>query len=90
MRFPALLFVCSIFLTSGCAWLGSGDDKDSNKTDTSGYTEADFFEKIQKKIPESPHRYNMRPNHNKNLRNERFRNRRVGFKKIASKNIDFS
>ena len=50
MRFPALLLVCSIFLTSGCAWLGSGDDKDANKTDTSGYTETDFFEKIQEEL----------------------------------------
>ncbi len=50
MRFPALLLVCSIFLTSGCAWLGGDDDKDANKTDTSGYTEADFFEKIQKEL----------------------------------------
>ena len=43
---PHILLILIITLTSGCSWLGGGDEE-SPEDETSGYTERDFYEKIQ-------------------------------------------
>lgn len=46
-KIPNILLLLSLVLSSGCAWLGSDDEE---TTDTSGYTERDFYEKIQSSL----------------------------------------
>lgn len=41
-----ILLLMSLTFISGCSWLGSGDDEVTEET-TDGYTERDFYEKIQ-------------------------------------------
>ncbi|MBT5389000.1 MAG: outer membrane protein assembly factor BamD [Porticoccaceae bacterium] len=42
-----ILLILSLSTTSGCAWLGWGDKEEPKEDDTSGYSERDFYEKIQ-------------------------------------------
>lgn len=44
-----ILLIASFSLLSGCSWLGWGDDETS-EDETSGYTEKDFYEKIQNSL----------------------------------------
>ena len=44
-----ILLIASFSLMSGCSWLGWGDDETS-EDETSGYTEKDFYEKIQNSL----------------------------------------
>ncbi|MCT2530559.1 outer membrane protein assembly factor BamD [SAR92 clade bacterium H921] len=46
---PFILLILSLSLTSGCSWLGWGDDETSGD-DAAGYTERDFYEKIQSSL----------------------------------------
>lgn len=46
---PFILLILSLSLTSGCSWLGWGDDEPS-EDDTAGFTERDFYEKIQSSL----------------------------------------
>jgi outer membrane protein assembly factor BamD len=41
-----MLLILSLSLTSGCSWLGWGDDEPS-EDETAGFTERDFYNKIQ-------------------------------------------
>ncbi|MDE0842001.1 MAG: outer membrane protein assembly factor BamD [Porticoccaceae bacterium] len=44
-----ILLIANFSLISGCSWLGWGDDE-SVEDDTAGYTEKDFYEKIQNSL----------------------------------------
>ena len=44
-----ILLILSLSTTSGCSWMGWGDDE-TNEDETSGYTEKDFYEKIQSSL----------------------------------------
>jgi outer membrane protein assembly factor BamD len=44
-----ILLILSLSVTSGCSWLGWGDDE-TTEDDTAGYTERDFYEKIQSSL----------------------------------------
>ncbi|MGB2420181.1 MAG: outer membrane protein assembly factor BamD, partial [Porticoccaceae bacterium] len=44
-----ILLILSLSATSGCSWLGWGDDE-TTEDDTAGYTERDFYEKIQSSL----------------------------------------
>lgn len=50
MRFPTLVLICATFLVCSCAWLGDGKGKKGDETDTSGYSEQDFYTIIQKDL----------------------------------------
>ncbi len=41
-----ILLILSLSLTTGCSWLGWGDDEEDGD-ETADYTERDFDEKIQ-------------------------------------------
>ena len=47
-----ILLILSLSVISGCSWLGWGDDE-STEDETSGYTEVDFYEKIQSSLNSS-------------------------------------
>lgn len=50
MKFlPVLVISFSLLLSSGCSWLGFGDD-DDKKDDESGYTEKEFYDRIQSSL----------------------------------------
>ncbi|MBT4833325.1 MAG: outer membrane protein assembly factor BamD [Porticoccaceae bacterium] len=44
-----ILLILSLSVTSGCSWLGWGDDE-TTEDDTAGYSERDFYEKIQSSL----------------------------------------
>ena len=44
-----ILLILSLSVISGCSWLGWGEEE-SNEDETSGYTEVDFYEKIQSSL----------------------------------------
>lgn len=44
-----ILLILTLTLTSGCSWLGYGDEE-TTEDETSGYTERDFYEKIQRSL----------------------------------------
>ena len=44
-----ILLILSLSTASGCSWLGWGDEE-TNEDDTAGYTERDFYEKIQSSL----------------------------------------
>ncbi|MFY9333789.1 MAG: outer membrane protein assembly factor BamD [Porticoccaceae bacterium] len=44
-----ILLLMSLSLTTGCSWLGWGDDE-TTEDETAGYTERDFYEKIQSSL----------------------------------------
>ena len=44
-----ILLVVSFSLSSGCSWLGWGDEE-SDEDETAGYSEKDFFDKIQSSL----------------------------------------
>ncbi|MEZ5528851.1 MAG: outer membrane protein assembly factor BamD [Porticoccaceae bacterium] len=50
MRFPLLALICATFLLSGCGLLGNSKSKQSDLPDTSGYSEKDFYNIIQKDL----------------------------------------
>ena len=43
---PFILLILSLSLTSGCSWLGWGDEEQTEE-DSAGLTEKDFYERIQ-------------------------------------------
>jgi outer membrane protein assembly factor BamD len=47
-----ILLILSLSLTSGCSWLGWGDEE-TTEDETAGYTEKDFYEKIQTSLNSS-------------------------------------
>ena len=44
-----ILLILSLYVISGCSWLGWGEEE-STEDETSGYTEVDFYEKIQSSL----------------------------------------
>jgi outer membrane protein assembly factor BamD len=44
-----ILLILSLSVISGCSWLGWGDEE-STEDESSGYTEVDFYEKIQSSL----------------------------------------
>ena len=44
-----ILLIVSFMLSSGCSWLGWGNDE-SEEDETAGYTEKDFYDKIQSSL----------------------------------------
>ena len=44
-----ILLIVSFTLSSGCSWLGWGNDE-SEENETAGYTEKDFYDKIQSSL----------------------------------------
>ncbi|WP_461516328.1 outer membrane protein assembly factor BamD [Porticoccus sp.] len=50
MRFPTLVLICTTLLVCSCAWLGKSKDTNGDETDTSGYSEQDFYTIIQKDL----------------------------------------
>jgi outer membrane protein assembly factor BamD len=44
-----ILLILTLITTSGCSWLGYGDEE-TTEDETSGYTERDFYEKIQRSL----------------------------------------
>ena len=50
MKNLSLMFlILTLSLTSGCSWLGWGDDDKAEEEET-GFTEKDFYEKIQSSL----------------------------------------
>jgi len=50
MRFPSLVLICATLALCSCAWLGDGKGKATEGSDTSGYSEKDFYNIIQKDL----------------------------------------
>ena len=44
-----MVLILTLSLTSGCSWLGWGDD-DKTEEEETGFTEKDFYEKIQSSL----------------------------------------
>ena len=48
-NFVYILLILILSQTSACSWMGFGDDE-TTEDDTSGYTERDFYERIQRSL----------------------------------------